>query len=310
TPVNVTTTPIPLKGARWNFISYLPQVNMTIKEALAGYKASDEDVIKSQTGFAMYSTQNGWIGSLNYLEPGKGYMIYRNRSNDTAFYYPKNNGSLTGRFSQDVNPTANERPVSANYRNAENMTIAAVVAGEFTLQAGDTIVAFVGGELRGKAIPIKNPEIANLTYFLNIGGEAEQPVLFMVQRGRDFVAQAVSVINYRSNTNMGKLSKPFELRFSKQSLTTTIYPNPFTTSTNLTVDLGGSQATGNHEVQVSIVDTRGRLMLQKAKEIVSGTTYKMSWNGKKSDGSDCANGIYFIHVVVDNIPRVYSVMRQ
>ena len=95
-PVNVTTTPIPLKGARWNYISYLPQVNSTIKEALAGYKAADGDVIKSQTGFAMYSAQNGWIGSLNYLEPGKGYMLYRKRATDTAFYYPLIIGSLSG----------------------------------------------------------------------------------------------------------------------------------------------------------------------------------------------------------------------
>src|SRR5205085_10986298 len=92
-PVNVTTTPIPLKGARWNYISYLLQGNATIKDALAGYKAMDEDVIKSQTGFAMYSSQNGWIGSLNYLEPGKGYMLYRKRTTDTSFYYPAINGS-------------------------------------------------------------------------------------------------------------------------------------------------------------------------------------------------------------------------
>src|SRR3546814_19062153 len=83
-PPDIATTPIPVEGGQWNYISYLPPTNMTVQEALAGYEASDEDVIKSQTGFAMYDSQTGWVGNLSYLEPGKGYMLFRKAGSDRS----------------------------------------------------------------------------------------------------------------------------------------------------------------------------------------------------------------------------------
>src|SRR3546814_10300493 len=68
---------------------------MTVQEALAGYEASDEDVIKSQTGFAMYDSQTGWVGNLSYLEPGKGYMLFRKAGSDVSFFYPVQGGTLS-----------------------------------------------------------------------------------------------------------------------------------------------------------------------------------------------------------------------
>ncbi|HEU4607371.1 MAG TPA: hypothetical protein VFS31_04625, partial [Chitinophagaceae bacterium] len=92
--VDVQTTAIPLKGNSWSYISYLLQFNCSLKEALAGYQPSEEDVIKSQTGFAMYNAANGWVGSLTHLEPGKGYMLFRKRTTDTTFRYPVITGSV------------------------------------------------------------------------------------------------------------------------------------------------------------------------------------------------------------------------
>ena len=45
-PIDVKITPVPLEGAQWNYISYLPQINTTLKEGLAGYVASDEECDK------------------------------------------------------------------------------------------------------------------------------------------------------------------------------------------------------------------------------------------------------------------------
>ncbi|MBQ2591031.1 MAG: LamG domain-containing protein, partial [Paludibacteraceae bacterium] len=60
-PVDVAKTKITVNGNAWNYIGYLPSVNHTVKEALAGYDAQPGDVVKSQTGFAMYS-KNEWVG--------------------------------------------------------------------------------------------------------------------------------------------------------------------------------------------------------------------------------------------------------
>ncbi|HSU52079.1 MAG TPA: LamG-like jellyroll fold domain-containing protein, partial [Segetibacter sp.] len=311
TPANVTTTAIPLKGAQWNYISYLPQINSTLKEALAGYKAVDEDVIKSQTGFAMYSAQNGWIGSLTYLEPGKGYMLYRKRSNDTAFYYPAINGSLGGRVGAgaDILNTG-ENPVPANFIHSDNMTIVAIVAPDFDYRSGDSIIAFVNGEMRGKSKPVYNPEITKNTYFFNIGGDAEQPVVFMVERNGQIVAQSNTIFSYRTNSNIGTLRKPVELHFEKQSQNITIYPNPFNNSTNISMDLRGLIGTNDHKIQVSIIDVAGKLVMQRPLQTVSGTGFTTTWNGRSNTGSVCSKGTYFINIMVDGVPHVYKVIKQ
>ncbi|MDB5279232.1 MAG: Pentaxin family [Ferruginibacter sp.] len=311
-PVNVSTTAIPLKGARWNYISYLPQVNATIKEALSGYKALDQDVIKSQTGFAMYSAQNGWIGSLNYLEPGKGYMLYRTRVNDTAFFYPSISGSLSGgrpiTGGGIVNP--DQRPVPGNFSNANNMTIIATVAADFDFRKGDSIIAYVNGELRGKAKPILNPEINKFSYFFNIGGESEQPLVFMVERGGSIIAQSSTIVNYNNNTIMGTLNRPLELHFVKQAGAVTVYPNPFNNTTNISINLSGLAANESHEIRLSVVDVTGRVILTKPVQKVSGTGYTTNWNGRNAGGMMSSAGVYFIHTMIDGVPHIDKVIKQ
>ncbi|MCW3081222.1 MAG: Pentaxin family, partial [Segetibacter sp.] len=312
TPVNVATTPIPLKGARWNYISYLPQVNATLKEALAGYVPMDQDVIKSQTGFAMYGKQSGWVGSLSILEPGKGYMLYRKRATDTAFYYPAINGSLSG---GRIIPGAiilnhEQRPVAGNYSSSDNMTIAAVVSPDFDFKNGDSIIAYVNGEVRGKAKPILNPAINRYTYFFNIGGESKQSIVFMIDRGGSIIAQSSNIVSYSTNTIIGTLANPLELNFVKGAGAITVYPNPFNSTTNISIDLRNLTVTGNHEIEWSVVDVAGRIILVSPSQKVFGTSYKTTWNGRNADGTLSNKGLYFIHISVDGIKHVYKVIKQ
>jgi hypothetical protein len=310
TAVIVSATPIPLKGAQWNYISYLPQVNATLKEALANYAASNEDMIKSQTGFAMYSSQNGWIGSLSYLEPGKGYMLYRKQATDTAFRYPSINGSLGGRVQGNGAVNKYESPVASNFKNADNMTITAVVAVDFDFRSGDSIVAFVSGELRARTKPVYNPEIKRNTFFLTIGGDAEQPVVFMVERRGELIAQATTVLNYKSNSSLGTLSKPVELNFVNKGSNITIYPNPFHHTTTISVDLRDYASAGDHQVQVSVLDVAGRIVLQIPAKKVAGTGMSIAWNGRDAAGNNVSNGVYFINVTIDGVPASYKVVKQ
>ncbi len=307
--VNVTTTPIPLKGAQWNYISYLPQINTTVKEALAGYEAADEDVIKSQTGFAMYSKQSGWVGSLTTLETGKGYMLYRKPSTSTSFKYPAITGSLGGTTPRGVNPNPNERPVPANYSNSDNMTITAVVGHGFEFKNGDSILAFVNGVLMGKTKPVYNPEINKHTYFFTISGDTEQPVVFVVERNGEWIAQSTTIVNYQSNTTVGTLLKPVELRFVQQGEMITVYPNPFNSSATISVNLR-SLSIGDHRVQVTIMDLSGRLVKQMPLKTVSGTGFTSTWNGTNASGTPVSKGVYFITTVVDGVPYTRKVVKQ
>lgn len=317
---DVKNMPITVRGNRWNYISYLPQVNMTVKEALADYQATDEDVIKSQTGFAMYDPQNGWVGNLTYLEPGKGYMLYRKDRSDTKFVYPSISGGLdihrVAGIPDDV-PYLNEAqaPVQSNFSFADNMTmVAAASAKDFVLYPGDKIRAYVNGELRGEAQAMQNPVTHAPAFFFNISGDEQQPVYFNVERNGKTVARSATVLNYQSNSELGFLKHPLELQFSKAPLTesstgVSIFPNPFREEVNIRISLAGDQRLKPHKLQVAIYDRAGHLVLKRTSEYISNGQYQTQWDGRNAEGVQCNPGIYFIHISIDDKPDAYKVIK-
>lgn len=317
--VDVTKTPITLKGNRWSYISYLPQVNMKVKDALAGYNASDEDMIKSQSGFAMYDSRNGWVGNLTYLEPGKGYMVYRKANTDTTFVYPNLSGSLTnsgGRLMKGMadNSTrkANdlETPVAGNFNFAENMTVAAIVGNEFQVLPGDLILAYVNGALRSKAKAVSNPVINRETWFLNISGVKAQPVYFMIERNGQIIAESTTPVSLRPNSIVGTVSKPLVIHVKKVMLGVNIYPNPFSGQVNININLTEDGSTPQaHEVQLSVYDVSGQLIIRHSKEQINGSIYQTTWDGKTANGTECARGIYFINIRIDGVLKIYKVVK-
>ena len=57
--INAKETPIMVKGNNWNYIGYLPGINFTVTEALAGYDAQKGDIVKSQNQFSSTPVQDG-----------------------------------------------------------------------------------------------------------------------------------------------------------------------------------------------------------------------------------------------------------
>lgn len=311
TAVDVRTTPISLKGAQWNYISYLPQQNMTLAEALAGYNAWDGDQIKSQTGFAMYDSKLGWVGNMTYLEPGKGYMLYRKTGSDTSFTYPYIQGVL--RLAGD-NVIADaglsrlnylEMPVANNYNYADNMTVTATDGKEFTLMPGDEILAYAGADLRGEAQSVNNPVTGDRVFFFNISGKNNQLIHFEVERNGKSVAQTDDVMSYMPNSMIGTLSRPFMLHFGKPDMQAGIYPNPFRNDISVHVTL----SPGMHELQMSVYDVNGKIVAIYPKETTDSKYYQVTWNGRTSGGVACSAGVYFIHIFMDGVQHVYKVVK-
>jgi hypothetical protein len=321
TAVDVTKTGIPLKGNRWNYISYLPQGNMTVKEALAGYEATDGDIIKSQTGFDMYAAPNGWVGNLTYMEPGKGYMLYRNTSTDTTFYYPNLPGILgvaVGKNSPDntdllsghtvaYNPNSDQIPVAGNFSYANNMTMIAVTGREFHLLPGDKVLAYSGKELIGKAEAIPNPVTKGTSFFMNIAGDEPKQVTFKIERNGDIEAVSSSVLDYARNLEIGTVEEPYKLHFKSLINGVAVFPNPFSDHVNIYATLSGGSST--HTIQISVYDAAGRLVYQNTPVPVNGTVYQTTWNGRGNNGADCSPGIYFININIDGVPHTQKVFK-
>ena len=84
-PANPSDHPITIKSG-WNWIGYPCQQAMSLKTAFHNFNPSENDVIKSQNQYSTYK-DGQWKGSIQTLEPGKGYfyMSYSNENKILIF---------------------------------------------------------------------------------------------------------------------------------------------------------------------------------------------------------------------------------
>lgn len=308
TVIDVNSNPITV-NENWNYIGYLPAGNMTLKEALADYPAVKGDVLKSQTGFAMYSENNGWIGNLTYMEANKGYMLYRTPGNgDATFKYPVTQGSLANvRSNQPSTRAAADAPLAVNATildagtyYAENMSVVAVTESDFTLEAGDNVMAYVNGELRGIAHGVSVDEDSAPVLFINIVGDKEAPVAFVVERDEEVIAATGPVFSYSPNAVVGTTEKPFMLSFEKTDKGVSVYPTLF--ESNLNISVVNPEAT---TVEIAIYDSAGQMVMKHAKENISHGMFHKDW-----DGSKLTNGVYLVCVIVNGESVTYKVEKK
>lgn len=290
TMVNTQNTRIPVKGNNWNYISYLPGVNLTLKEALGGYDAKDGDIVKSQSQFAMYSG-NGWIGSLTYMEAGKGYMLLRKSNDDVSFIYPSTKGSLGKALHTDMSD--DNAYLNTNYAN--NMTVVAVGSD---VEKYDRILAYVNGELRGISENVET-DGKDMKFITIAGADSENKVSFQLERNGSIIAQANTMIAYNSNSVKGTIDSPLVLDFNQMNGKATLYPVPFDTELNIDLMLEEDS-----QLKIAVYDLSGRFIWNKNEKAAKGM-YHTTWNG-----SSYSPGIYLVYITINGETSVYKVIKK
>lgn len=300
--VSVTGTPIKSKddltlgvNQGWNYISYLPNVNLTLKEALAGYEALEGDIVKGQSGFSMFGGNLGWLGSLTYLESGKGYMLYRG-GEATNLVYPSISGTTAGR--SKTRAMVEEAPVYENKQYAQNMSLVATVNG--TSEAGDRILAYAGSELRGIGEAVHIAANDSTLYFININGEEQETVSFALERNGEIIARTNAEFDYSSNTVKGNIQRPYVLNFIGEGMNN-VYPNPFDRELNITMAVNPEAI-----VEIRINDISGRMVRHYDAQKATGGYIHITLN----DLEGFAAGIYMVNVKVDGENNVYKVEKK
>ena len=285
--LDLGNTPISVKGNKWNLISYLPEVTMSVDEALADYDAKSGDVIKSQNVFAMF---NGhvWIGSLSYLEPNKGYMLLRNDASNTSFKYPVKVGLRNSAAEEQVS-------AEANCQYANNMTMTAVV-NDIDLRDGDRLLAFMKGELRGVAARTGDNDLN----YINISSDEEGFIDFAIERNGQIIARSNTRQSYMVNKVAGNLKEPIKLDFSESGDEVSVYPNPFVTDLTIRIVLGDGS-----EVGIVIADISGRLVKQWPIRTLESGTHLIEW-----DESTIADGQYIVTITINGNPSSYKVIKK
>ena len=193
----------------WNSIGYTPLVNLPVATALTEYfdDATDGDVIKNQHEFAMFESDGKgggeWLGTLEYMKPGEGYMLHRLNDTPTSFCYPYYEPGATFIGT----PSTQRRAAALNY--ATTMNIVAQVEG-IEVEDGDKLVAYADGEECG-SITI-NSQRSTVSY-LSIEGEKEAPLSFAIERDGDIIATTGEVMTYKVNGISGTPSEPTKISF-------------------------------------------------------------------------------------------------
>ncbi len=295
--VDPTSHKLTIRGAkedgtpRWNYISYLPSDNFTLKEALAGYDAKEGDIVKSQTQMAMYSGNLGWIGSLTYMENGKGYMLQRQSQDDAQLQYPSK--TSVGRKAKAAMAAAkNADGTNAYFPYSANMTAVVEVEG-VSLQQGDRLVSYVAGEPRGYAEAIELPD-GRTIFMLAVGGDKPEAVDVTIERGGNIIAKVPSVISYAANSNVGTINEPMHISFLGTDGGLYVYPSPFYSQLKIRAMVDRDAYT-----DVYVTDMSGKRVVAW-NDCNAGGNVDITWNA----GNTVPSGVYIVSISVDG--NVYS----
>lgn len=295
--VDLTSHKLTIRGAkedgtpRWNYISYLPSDNFTLKEALAGYDAKEGDIVKSQTQMAMYSGNLGWIGSLTYMENGKGYMLQHQSQDDAVLQYPSK--TSVGRKAKAAMAAAkNADGTNAYFPYSANMTAVVEVEG-VELQQGDRLVSYVAGEPRGYAEGITLPD-GRTIFMLAVGGDKPEAVDVTIERGGNIIAKAPSAISYAANSNVGTINEPMHISFLGTEGGLYVYPSPFYSQLKIR-----AMVDRDAYADVYVTDMSGKRVVAW-NDCNAGGNVDITWNA----GNTVPSGVYIVSISVDG--NVYS----
>ena len=213
----------------WNFIGYVNYQNLDVNEALANMPASEGDIIKSQYAYANYYEGFGWYGSLNTMEPGKGYMYKSVNDTTVTFFY---DDDLRGEVKANLTAENNHWVPDMNAYK-ENMTIMAVVELNDNELRSDNyeLAAFVNGECRGSVKMTYAEPIDRYVAYLTVAGEDAASLsfgLYDIATGAELYSNEDGIM-FNADVMAGNPGNPVVIAFANNGSADSgimVYPNP------------------------------------------------------------------------------------
>ena len=284
--INPEELPITI-GTNWNWISYPLNINLSVEDAIGTIVPQTGDYIKSKTAFSQYYEGEGWLGALNTMNPGEGYMYYNTSGTAKTLVYPSESATR----STKANVTAeNNYWVPNTGKFAGNMSLIAVVESNGIEMSDYEVAAFVGDEVRGSARPIYIEALDKHMIFMTVYGSGKEEVTFKYY---DINANAIENVTSREeivfsdNATYGSIENAIVLTCGVTGIgendteTLNIYPNP-----------------ANVNAEISLGTTYDRVEIYNA----IGVKIAEYATVNKIDGIATA-GVYLIKVTNDNESR-------
>jgi len=298
----------------WNWISYIPRVNMTVDDAFGNYQPMGNDILKSQFAFAMYDVNLGWIGDLQYLVPGQGYM-YKTTNTSGTFTYPENglsrNAPQTG---LGHNPVAvSEWDFSPEKYEFSTAVVAELMIANVT--ENHIIGAFSGDECVGLSQAKTVGENSAKRYFITIHANMPGQITFkLINTQTGAISEINEEISFAANQITGDFETPYPLTLKTTGIYEVSeaseyfishYPNPFTSE--VTINYGIPETS---EVTVEIFDILGKKVTTVVNKMATTGIYAAKWNGTDSSGNLVPQGVYMIKISAGDFVRINNIVKQ
>ena len=195
----------------WNWIGYLPIAALSVNDAFKFLTPSENDLVKSLEEFSTYNGEK-WIGTLDHMKPGVGYMYYSNQK--TSFNYPILYSADEGiNLARAAYVQENKLPWQYNsHKYSDNTTlIGKLHLGEIPINEERYVLgAFCGEECRGIGKYVDD------LVFITIHGNAKDrdKIIFRVYDTASTEVYPVAETITSQGQCEGSYSIPFALHFN------------------------------------------------------------------------------------------------
>ena len=291
-------------NAGWNWLGFISQRPLLINDAFSNFYPSVNDLIKSHESFALYVSGIGWIGTLDYIEPSKGYMLYANSA--STFSYPML-GMMADYSGARIKDYQSSYWGSVEYLDYEqNMSFVITVKGDVSVDSETALGVFNNDRLVGSVKPIKID--GEWLYFLTAYGNDEAELTFrLIESDESTEWYANEQVLFEPNTLEGTFEMPMILSFDNDRLEyfntakARVYPNPF--RHRMYLDLTLEKASN---VSIEIYDGIGRLIAVPYDKWTITGHHQIKWKADK----EILSGVYYLTLKVNNEPRYFKVVKQ
>jgi len=276
----------------WNWIGYPAQKQMNITAAMSSLTLSSNDILKSQNKFAVYDKNLGWLGSLTYLQSGKGYM-FKSASNGNLVF--------TGGSKNDVL----EKEKAPEYElTASNMTLIAELDKENPEIY--TVYAYKNGAICGIAQPsfVSN----KVLFFITVNAESGDLITFAAKNPFENNT-ANEQLTFVDNANFGTFETPYKLLFTQTGIenltsenTLEVYPNPFSNQLFVKVNLAKEV-----DLKVELFNLIGIKMSETASILYPKGTHVIEL---KNNAENLEKGVYFVKISTPESEQILKIVKQ
>jgi len=297
----------------WNSIGYLPDLAMDVNDALRFYEADTSEIIKSQYEFSMYDPRTGWLGTLEVMQPGMGYML--NIKAQADLKYPSTTVFKSTKIPRITSPPLGWNKDLSSY--SDNLSIVAkldVVQSNLIINNQMVLGAFINKMCHGFVAPLTKSNIGYEPFFLNVNNNINGQWIeftlydgvtgktYQINEKRPFVKDAVyGTIQYPMLLTLKGISTGGEEMENKTWLK--CYPNPF--SGRINIEFSGT----NENVAINVLTPNGSLVKQIYDSYPVSGTNKAVWDGRNEKGSLVASGMYYIRFISGDVVKIVKISK-